>query len=465
MAVEALEGRDVPAVIFTDTYAWSYYGFAPGADVTVTVEDDAPGHPGRYLWTYTVTNTGYTQQTGDAIGGFAIPVGDPDDVADIGGGSGWSGAVGYIGYPTLLGWQGGAIAAGASADFTFTTSMTGVEELGPDMRFMGGTGGPGAAGVGPVAAPAPTLLVTTAQDVVDNFDGETSLREAIAVVNGKPNPAGSQRIKFKDTLNGATITLNPNAGFGQLTLSSGVFIDGENKGITVRRDASTTTLHRIFEVTSQVRARLNGLTVKNGKLDFNPGAAILSHGYLNVENCTFSQNEATGSRGGAIAAEAESLKVTGGGFTGNKAALGGAIYLGDGVNGSIYDTHLTLNIATDRGGGLYISASNVALSGVDVNGNSAATRGGGIYVGNPVAAGSILILTGGTTVQNNVVSSTTGKGGGIYFGKGTINLNGVWIGSNSATQGDGLYLVFNTTKNVGTSGVTFFDDSEFVEPA
>jgi hypothetical protein len=57
-----------------------------------------------------------------------------------------------------------------------------------------------------------------------------------------------------------------------------------------------------------------------------------------------------------------------------------------------------------------------------------------------------------------------GQGGGIYFGAGTINLNSVWIGSNTADRGDGMYWVTGATVNIGYPGVTWYDDQVLEEP-
>jgi predicted outer membrane repeat protein len=207
------------------------------------------------------------------------------------------------------------------------------------------------------------------------------------------------------------------------------------------------------------------LTLSNGDLNqvLAHGGAVYSFGNLTVENCKFVNNR-TNNDGGALAAMGGSLTVSGSTFTGNSAQQGGAIYVSLNVTATISSSSLVLNTATDQGGGLFILGATVTLTGTDVNGNSAVNAGGGIHVSSQGSVGSTLTLVGGTTVQNNLVTSASGQGGGIYFGNGTINLNSVWIGSNTATQGDGMYRVNGTTKNIGNPGVTWFDDQEFVGP-
>ncbi len=440
-------------VVFNDTFNWISTGGT--ATVAVTVTADAPGYEGKFLWNYNIMNTSYF--TNEEFDTFGVSVEDLSAVTNLGNDMGWTGSVG-----TNVSWSGSSvIEPGGSGNFWFATLPT-VTVL--SSAFAG-------AAVGSVVAPAPALVVTTALDVVDPKDAWVSLREAVEFVNDPArNLANHERITFKSTLDGGTITLDPGPGKGQLDLKANVHIDGPTNGITVQRDASSTVKHRIFDVFSALNAKLTKLTLRNGESDPNAGGAIRSVGNLIVENCTFAQNKATGSLGGAIAATAGSLTVTGGGFTGNSAAEGGAIYIGQRVNTTITGSSITLNTAR-AGGGIFIenstttTATTVTLSGVDVNGNSAVDWGGGIFVKDGGAgAGTTLTLTGGTTIRNNIVTSSAGKGGGIFFGKGTLNLVSVTIGDNTANQGDGIYWVKGTTRVETPGGVSWNNDTEFFEP-
>ena len=49
LQLTTLEGRDVPAVIYQETFTWT-----EGISIGVTVEDADPSHPGRYVWQYAV---------------------------------------------------------------------------------------------------------------------------------------------------------------------------------------------------------------------------------------------------------------------------------------------------------------------------------------------------------------------------------------------------------------------------
>jgi predicted outer membrane repeat protein len=313
--------------------------------------------------------------------------------------------------------------------------------------------------------------VTTNLDVVAD-DGKVALREAVTYVNGlTKHPTKLPVVTFAGGLTGATITLDPTKG--QLTLDNDIFIDGPVGGITIQRNSGATQKHRIFELNTGYWGKLANLTLRNGLVDSGTGGAggaILSNSQLTIENCTFSQNEATGTRGGAIAAITGTLSITGGGFTGNSSRLGGAIYIDERVSTSISSSSFVLNTATAYGGGIFIFGStnatptSVTLTGVDVNGNTAQDAGGGIYAINGGDAGTTLKLRGGTTVRNNQVLSTSGKGGGVYFGKGTLTLDAtggaVSISSNTAATGPSIYRVnTGTTLTIVGAGNTYVDDT------
>lgn len=472
----------MPAVIFDNTYTWG--GSGGSATVRVVVDDDAPGFAGQYDWTYTVTNTGFgagvigppgSGGADQGISVFAASVGDPNDVSAVSSSLGWSASIGPLQNGTAqVTWQGGArIGLNQSADFRFATSVTAVLMI-PASNYATNAPFTGTA-AGPLAVPAPALLVTEPTDpVVVAGNYIPSLRGAINEVNSQKNMAGIWKVRFGENLRGQTLTLDPQQG--QIELQKPISLDGQDKNITVQRDSASTVQHRIFWVKPSGDAELTGLTLKNGLvttfgLAGTDGGAIKANSRLRVVNCTFVNNQA--GVGGAIAFHPggtgyRGLSIVGSVFTGSTASSGGALYIDSGALASISSTSFVLNIASDSGGGIFIypgdaaSPTLVTLTGVDVSGNSAVSKGGGIYV--PTNGSNLtLTLTGGTTISNNQATSTTGKGGGIYFGKGTLNLNGVSFANNIAFQGDGLYiLLYGTTMQTGAGGVTYTNNGVYV---
>ncbi|QJW94360.1 hypothetical protein [Frigoriglobus tundricola] len=456
LGVEQLEEHIVPTVLLSNTYSLG------AASVTETVIDNDPSHPGQYRFDFNVTN----QSDSSGLTAFAVPVEATTLISASGGAPGWTSSVGVTA-SDLVAWQGPALGIGQSADLWYTTVPTG---LGLTNGFA--TDGLGAtpsgllatamnAAPGAPGAPPPALLVTTNLDTVNGV--RFSLRDAVNYVNFINQNANQpvMRVAFSQNVAGATITLSSAAGFQQLDLKGNFFFDGADKNVTIQRDGASGVNYRLFTLNAGWYGSFANLTFRNGSLNgVDAGGAIRSYGTLIISGSTFSQNQTVGSHGGAISAESGTLNITGSGFTGNSAASGGAIYINERVSTRITSSDVVLNTATGNGGGIFIYSSTTAaqtsviLTSVHVTGNTSGGLGGGIYVNNVTGgSGTALILNGGTTVQNNQVNGGTGKGGGVYFGKGTLTLGGASIVGNTAAVGPSIYSVNGTTLTI-VSGTT-----------
>jgi CSLREA domain-containing protein len=457
--VEALEAREVPAtLIYSDTYSWT--GSAGNATVALTVTEDAPGFEGLYRWEYQLTNNTFSAPPmGDGIGIFSVDVGDAADISNVGGSPGWLGVVEEQGATDEVWWRGEPLGTSGTAEFSFTTPATAVvlmSGFASDLRLV-------SQAVGPVAAPAPALVVNTHLDN-DNGDTETSLREAINTVNSPQNRAGIWRITFAPGLE--MITLDPTRG--ELRLQKNVYIDGPEDGwIFIQRNSTSTVKHRLFNIDAGVTAKLEGLNLSWGEVE-GPGGAVQSYGNLTVEDCTFEWNKAAGSRGGAIAAlgVGKSLTITECDFERNEAARGGAIYIGERVSTTITNSEIGDGYATVVGGGIYIDASTTAdptavtLAGVSIYNNSSEQQGGGIYVGGSSGAGTTLSLVATDVYLNTSLSNNPdyGKGGGLYFLRGTLILSGSSFANNTALAGPQAYR-----NQTGTAVIYLAPPSDYEE--
>ena len=120
-----------------------------------------------------------------------------------------------------------------------------------------------------------TLIVTTADDFVDRFDGVLSLREAVTQSNAT---AELDTIQFASGLEGQTLVLTG----GQQTLSRDVTIDGDlnNDGrqVTLEGDyVSDFSGSRIFNIAGgETDANLRDLTLTDGFSHYAVGGAICS---------------------------------------------------------------------------------------------------------------------------------------------------------------------------------------------
>src|SRR5262249_33017001 len=131
-------------------------------------------------------------------------------------------------------------------------------------------------------AEAPGLVVTTGADVVNDQDGFTSLREAVAYAAARP---GADTITFGPGVIRVTLTSD------QITPNPPVTTAGPAGGVTIARDAAAPDF-RIFEVASGVEATLRNLTITGGFAAglFGSGGGIYNAGTLTVAASTLSGN-------------------------------------------------------------------------------------------------------------------------------------------------------------------------------
>jgi sporulation-control protein spo0M len=261
---------------------------------------------------------------------------------------------------------------------------------------------------------APSLVVNTTQDIVNNMDGLTGLREAIlyadtfstpTTITFAPSafPAGSLTTI---TLSGAPLEINNGA--------AKVTIAGPGAGSLAVSGAGLST---VFLVDAGTNSAISGLTISGGK--GTSGGGINNAGTLALQNDTLSGDSAT--NGGAIF-NSGSLTVTASTLSLNSATSGGGAIFSSGS--------LTLNSSTlsgnsaGSGGGLYNSGA-ATISQSTIAGNSA-TNGGGI----DSHAGSL------TATASTIARNFAATGGGLFNESGDVTLAGTILALNvvSATN-------------------------------
>lgn len=293
-----------------------------------------------------------------------------------------------------------------------------------------------------------SFVVTTSADTVDASDNRISLREAVLAANANPLESGQRAITFDMTKVGPTIRL-----VGQMTsIATDVYIAGPGASqLTVTRDESKGQF-RLFNCDSDTSVTIAGLTLTRGHA--GTGGAIRSLGSLVVSGCVISDNFATNWGGGISvhgSRSADYLHIYDTVLTGNEADYGGAVETTD-VSVMMTGSSVILNRARAGGGLRFMieeSLGNLSatLSGVVVEGNSADTYGGGIQ------SKIDLTLTGGTDIRGNQVTDSDGKGGGVHAIAGTVRLDGVRVGNNEASAGDGLYYAGGVRRVVVQPGL------------
>ena len=192
------------------------------------------------------------------------------------------------------------------------------------------------------------------------------------------------------------------------------------------------------------------------------GGGILVKNALPMEliDVVFAENSSQ--HGGGACVYGCSVTFTGAVFSANSANEGGAILTRSGAQVSLYDSWITGNDATMRGGGMrLLGLSSTTLSRVRIIGNLADLSGGGIDVNQ-----ADLLLTNSIVAGNQAVE----VGGGVSFeGMCTSTLDHVAIvGNEAGLEGGGVYDSASTdptftnttiTDNVsGTGGGGMFVD-------
>ncbi|MDO5554380.1 MAG: fibronectin type III domain-containing protein [Planctomycetia bacterium] len=157
----------------------------------------------------------------------------------------------------------------------------------------------------------PSTIVTTLDDIVDRYDNQISIREAISYAgmsyideSGRKVTLGTT-VTFLGELAGGTITLNPEAG--AITISTSVTIDASalSGGITLDANSTLPDLDeasklRVFVVAAPGKTvTLNSLTITGGNAGTEGGGGIYhTGGRLVIINSLIYGNQAN--KGGGI---------------------------------------------------------------------------------------------------------------------------------------------------------------------
>jgi CSLREA domain-containing protein len=306
-----------------------------------------------------------------------------------------------------------------------------------------------------------SYVVTTLLDVVDPFDGLTSLREAINLANSDPGH-NQQIVTFDSGLNGA-IRLSG----GTLTVSNHLIIQGQigaggTPKITVSGDiAGNDTTVAGTDITNIQASQTAGTLGDNVRLFDH------QYGFLTLENLVLTGGVIS-EFGGAVwshggdAQTVAALNVT---FAGNMAGeAGGALWVGrkaefinSTVSGNVAGSAAA---AIGQGGGVY--ATTVNFDNVTVSGNSAigstlvstSGQGGGVFV-----TGGIVNSMENVTVTGNIA---TNNGGGLAIGDPSsfILRASIVAGNAAAANGDISTIVSGMLRDHNIVGTSLMHDDD-----
>ena len=318
----------------------------------------------------------------------------------------------------------------------------------------------------------PSGYVTVANDSLDPYDGEVSIREAIYYLssNSENLPTGYQGtyaadyvqangnvVTFDGALAGSTITLGDD---GAIKVSTSMTIDGGHgdKRVTIDAGGSSFAFNAdkdLYGDKNPINVTLESLNIVNAHSSEAAVRFYSRGGSLTVSNCNFENNVNTSAYngGGALyVAEGQAI-VTDTVFKNNEALKGGAVWVQN-QSASLTATQVLFenNTARDSGGALYCENNETfTLNSVTFSGNTATNDGGAIYA----TSGSILGLTDVTASGN-----TAKNGGFAYIYNSATTVNSSTVTNNSATQrGGAFYVADNGPARLYINGVTFSGNS------
>lgn len=276
-----------------------------------------------------------------------------------------------------------------------------------------------------------SLVVTISGDIMDEFDGETSLREALEYADYLYSTTGVVQ----------TITFKPGLEYVEadqtFTISSSVKISGS---VTVKPSGAFTG-DSVFTVKGEATLTANGLTVSGDGMA--RGFDVIDSNL--ILNGTTVRDGMAG-QGGGINAVNSNITVNGGAFIGNTAAgEGGAIYLNGGalhVSGAAFNGNEAADGAAIYSLGGLVGISNAGFTGNQASAGAVITAAGtGVYlnetsfIGNK--AGTNLVNAGGKITALTVTTADNTTGSSLFRGTAADIVNS----SITGTAGDGSALV------------------------
>ena len=204
----------------------------------------------------------------------------------------------------------------------------------------------------------------------------------------------------------------------------------------------------------------NDATVERSLAPGTPAFSILTVNPdvdLSVSNLNF-RNGGSGAGGalgdtpaGGAIDNGGNLAVSGGNFTDNTAADGGAILNGD---GSLNVTDAVFADNTANNGGAVENNGAMVLAGSTFTGNTASEFGGAVataansagakvtgceFTGNTAGAGGGIWTTATSTVTGSQFRRNNAANGGSLFNDDSLTLTGSQVVGNTATSGGGMY--------------------------
>ncbi len=225
----------------------------------------------------------------------------------------------------------------------------------------------------------------------------------------------------------------------------------------------------IYAAGMEVEIWLENLVVKNGNASNQWGKTGLSEAdagggvyvyaaALKMANCTLVDNVASTANlavgGGLYVFQSPDVEIENSLFTNNTASH--STRQGDGGGLGFYNTTVSIQssqvltntgakLRTGFGGGLYFNLGSLTIEESEFRGNFASSvlstlyvgHGGAVYMDGGTATLDAVQIVNNTGSKGNIVSSFSGRGGGLHFKNTNLTLTNSLIEGNTATRGKG----------------------------
>ena len=255
----------------------------------------------------------------------------------------------------------------------------------------------------------------------------------------------------KFTMNGGTVSANPNLGTTSTVMQNAVVVRSNstfelNGGNINCASRTVTTNGGARGVLNNGTFIMNGGTISGFNLN-EAGAGVYSTGNFTMNSGMIggsnSNRNTTKNAGGGVCVYTGTFTMSGGSiFNNNAAKNGGGVYIGKDASFTMSGGHIETNFATANGGGVFADGE-VIISGGEISDNIATASGGGIYISSTAEQdiyGS-LEMSGGS-IRDNLANDNTYGGGGVFLNGGTtFTMTGGSIFKNDALKnGGGIYV-------------------------
>ena len=300
------------------------------------------------------------------------------------------------------------------------------------------------------------IVVNTTEDVVDDSDGVTSLREAIIEANSTAEDDTIQltagetynlTISGSDEDAAATGDLDIVAGGGEITVIS----EGEEQAV-INAGGETGINDRVFHVLENAALQLENVEVTGGFVTGNSGGGIYNSGTATISNSTISGNlENFLIYGGGGIHNTGTANISNSTISNNSAFYGGGIQ--NTGTATISNSAISGNFSNTSGGGILNRYGIVSISNSNISGNSADFDGGGIYSSGTATISDSTIsgnerggisLLGTATISDSTISGNS-MGGINNSGAATISDSTISGNSNGGINNSGTANISNST--------------------